>query len=542
MLGSSPPRITRERTGARLPINDPYTATHNDVRGGRRSRASRSQYNTARDWATLDPTARADYHRYDRQSRIVPPSHLRGAVDLASDYVDVWAEHGDSYESHMPFQSEWQAAMQRHNLQAASSHQQSSSSSSMPYDPLGDALYAALGDSNDTHSRLDASSTSQALESPPLSDEMHLDTAASDAGDEESASDASDGSLSSSASSTLATPTHGSRRSLDAMQFPTGGKNARRKRERSTARIQQNAERAQRRVDETEQEIRMRSSTSAQTPAKQTSSAGTSQPMMKGYTADHLFDALDAAVKHAQAHSSASTAEQNSMALKSTRAAEVTPDVPTTTYMQQVCGELMEDIEPLVAYRMILTVDYIRHVHQFWSARMHVPVAARPRMPIKVAAAFLRSDCLFIDYCRVMEAARPGNAHSLLDSNADNAHPTSPHSMSMALEVDASNALRRTMVQFSCKFNDMLPEDQEEADRKREAFRPFNEAELRADVDEYCTAVSVWACDTPGFSEQCCNAMLSDNPKAFEKSPMGDIMVYWHSFAFGFRSYNTTQI
>lgn len=332
------------------------------------------------------------------------------------------------------------------------------------------------------------------------------------------------------------------RRTLDAAHFPPGGKNAKRRRERTVARMHERADRMQQQCDATEREIVSRTgvattnttttttttaaditttTTSTTATATTTITSGAPNKVLKDYTPDHFFDALDAAVKHAQATSTATVVEHGGDVRQLVNAPppETTPTVHTTAYMQQICGSIMADIDPLVAYRMIFTVDYILSVHQSWSARMHVPVEARPRMRLKVAAAFLRNDSLYIDRCTVLEPNE--------------------------VDTDASGTTvgaARTMVQFSCKFNNMLAEDQEEADRKRKPFRPFNEVELRADVDEYCVATSLWACDTPGRLDECNSAVLSDSATAYEKAPMGDVLVYWHSFSFGFRAHGATHV
>lgn len=403
--------------------------------------------------------------------------------------------------------------MQRRGLQASGAL--SSSSSAPSYDPLSDALFVASDGHMDiaTPEPLNSSAPSVALDSPLPSDDAR--SAASE-NNNTSDDEREEETCESQSNSDASTASRTQRRALDSVQFPSGSKNAKRRRERSAARIHNHAARMQQRLADTEQEIANRTSVTAPVAAP-TPAAQVLKPVKKVYTTDDFFDALDAAVKHAQATSSSATMEHSSITHRpSGRDAEPTPDVHTTEYMRQVCGEIMGDIDLVVAYRMILTVDYVRHVHQFWSARMHVPLDARPRMSLRAAAAFLRNDSLFIDCCRVIENSET--------------------------QGEVESGASRTMVQFSCKFNNMTPEDQEEADLKRQPFRPFNEAELRADVDEYCTAVSVWACDAPGASDNCTSSMLNDDPQAFEKSPMGDTLVYWHSFAFGFRAHGTTRV
>ena len=507
MYGSMPPMPTRATVGARRPTNDPHTAAPT---GGRTT--------TSRSRAPRDPMARANYRGFNQP----PDAHFVRAVgsvydsvDLSSDYVDVWAEQEESYGEHAPFMDEWRNAIQRRGLYAPTTF-----ASAAQHDPLADALFVAMGDGE----QQDAPPPAQEVAPPthPTTDVMET-TSESDMGDDEG-EDSSTSVSSASSTSAVRTVTplitqH--RTAANTVQFPAGGKNAKRRRERMTVRMQERADRLQQQCDETEREVMARATTTtsvATNVSTTTATTNTTQTPMKNFTSDHFFDALDAAVKHAQANSTATASDRSGdiQQLATARAAEPTPHVPTTAYMRQICGDLMTDIDPLVAYRMIFTVDYILSVHQIWSARMYMPVDARPRMPLKVAAALLRNDSLYIDRCAVLEIG--------VDSG----------------EISAGEA--RTMVQFGCKFNNMLAEDQEEADRKRKPFRPFNEAELRADVDEYCVATSLWACDTPGRLDDCSNAMLSDSASAYEKSPMGDVLVYWHSFAFGFRAHGATQV
>lgn len=462
------------------------------------------------------PPPRARAARNQQSHFIRQPGSIFDPTDLASDYVDVWAEREESYGEHTEYMGEWQSAMQRRGLQTASAD-----ISGSLHNSLSDALYAAM---DDRSASSEVSSTA-ANPTPLDGDSMNVE---SDVGDDERddgdrSSDSSTSSVSDAANARNHTLSSAQRHALDSVQFPAGGKNAKRRRERAATRMHERAERMQQRCDDAEREIMHGTSTTTVVPPPPlppttnttaapalAPTANTPKPLPKNYTSDQFFDALDAAVKHAQATSTATVAlELTSVREVRDTTAEVTPNVPTTAYMRQICGDIMADIDPLVAYRMIFTVDYIRHVHQFWSARMYVPIESRPRMKLKVAAEFLRNDSLYIDRCSVLEP---------------------------------DDCTTQTMVQFSCKFNNMLPEDQEEADRKRKPFRPFNEAELRADVDEYCTATSLWTCDVPGRVDNCTNAMLSDSASAYEKSPMGDVMVYWHSFVFGFRAHGTTQV
>ena len=343
--------------------------------------------------------------------------------------------------------------------------------------------------------------------------------------------------------------------------FPVGSKNARRKRERMNLRLQKTAAHIQRRCDDTEQEILSKASSNGSLPSNATdmdvdehvtplSSANqpittatatlpkhppanpppppkSNAPQMKrNFTTNDFFDALESAIQHAQSNGN-TIAFNNNTDEQDERSKEINPEVPITPYMKQIVGSIMSEIDTVVAYRMIFTVDYIKHVHQYWQSRMNIPVDKRPRMTLKTAAAFLRNDSLYIDKCRVIDM---NNGREDFGSTGDLSY-SNPQTSGV-----------KTMVQFNCKFNSLCAEDQEEADRKRKPFRPFNEIELRADVDEYCIFTILWACDPSYNSDACTNAALADNANAYDQAPMGNIIVYWHSCQFGFRANASVQV
>lgn len=570
--------MTRSTATPKRPDDEYETTT-----SARRSSASGNTsytggYRTQKDWASLDPTARADYHRHAPRGA----DDMRNADNfLDADYVDVW---NSTYEPHSQYREEWQRAIQSRGMRVGSDsvggRSSSASSAAREFDPLQEALRSARSESNNGRSTSTASheeeqtpsvdhsssATSHASQNDSSAEESetssYCPTSQDDESDATTGGDESEGDArrlrEKQAKSQRSTASRydiretSKRSSTSASDMPAGSKNARRKRQRMTTRQQEKHARLQEELGDTEREAVARSKSTSDAATRRTTRADVETPtrirravvpgqqpprvqpngegrslsstslstssaessvvtMPAKYTTDDFFNAVEAAISHAQSTSKNDDVQQSANAKKSARSKEPPLVVLPNAYMRQICGTITGTIDPLVAYRMIFTVDYIRHIHHFWQSRMHIPVALRPRMRLSTAANYLRNDSLFIDNCRLLET------HG------------------------AHDGLPRTLVQFDCKFNNMCMEDQEEADQKREPFRPFNEVELRADVDEYGTATSVWVCENAN-SDNCTSAMLTENPKAFDRPPMGDVVVYWDSFVLGFRNTVTVQV